>query len=264
MSTSADQPAGTALKDSQMAMARYLRDPGNEPAPAGVEPRRLQIYQDLIYNNIEGFISSGFPVLRSLYEEADWHSLVRLFIDQHRCHTPYFLEISEEFLTFLADVHEPRSCDAPFLNELAHYEWVELGLDVSDEELPNDRFTLDEASTAPLDAVLNLIPRLSPLAWLLSYNFPVHQIGSGFRPETAQEPTFLVVYRNWDDEVKFMSVNPAVARLLELVRDNEGANVQALLAQLAVEMNASVESLLEFGATQIAEFLEASIVLPAR
>ncbi|MCP4827546.1 MAG: DUF2063 domain-containing protein, partial [Proteobacteria bacterium] len=46
-----------------MIMARYLRDPQNNPPPEDVEQRRLKIYEDLIYNNIEGFISSGFPVL---------------------------------------------------------------------------------------------------------------------------------------------------------------------------------------------------------
>ena len=95
--------ASTGLKDSQMQMARYLRDPTKQPPPAGVESRRLKIYEDLIYNNIEGFLSGGFPVLRSLYSHADWHPLVRTFIDQHRCHTPYFLEISQEFLKFLME-----------------------------------------------------------------------------------------------------------------------------------------------------------------
>ena len=54
-----------ALREQQMSMARHLRDPEHVPGPEGVEARRLKIYQDLIYKNIEGFISGGFPVLRS-------------------------------------------------------------------------------------------------------------------------------------------------------------------------------------------------------
>ena len=99
--------SASALRDSQMLMARYLRDPQGQPAPEGVEERRLKIYRDLVYNNVEGFISGGFPVLRSLYQDEDWHQLVREFIDQHRCHTPYFLEISQEFLKFLMQRDEP-------------------------------------------------------------------------------------------------------------------------------------------------------------
>lgn len=244
------------LQDSQLAMARYLRDPANEPAPQGIEPRRLKIYQDLIYNNIEGFISSGFPVLRSLYNEPDWHGLVRLFIDQHRCHTPYFLEISQEFLGFLENVHALRPCDPPFLLELAHYEWVELGLDISEETLPDEG-----PSPEQLEDILAVVPRLSALAWVLSYRFPVHMIGPAFQPEVAGEPTFLVVYRNWDDQVKFLGINAAVARLLELIRANESATVRELLTQLANEMNTPAESILEFGTEQVRDLVKASVVL---
>ena len=42
-----------SLRDSQMAMANFLRNPEDIEPPAGVEARRLKIYQDLIYNNIE-------------------------------------------------------------------------------------------------------------------------------------------------------------------------------------------------------------------
>lgn len=242
----------SGLLESQMAMVRFLRDPAAQPPPAGIEPRRLKIYQDLIYNNIEGFISSGFPVLRSLYEEGDWHSLVRLFIDQHRCHTPYFLEISQEFLHFLDGVHQLRDCDPPFINELAHYEWVELALDVAEEELP---------AQVDVDNVQLVVPKLSPLAWSLSYQYPVHLIGPGFRPEQPPAPTFIVVYRNREDAVCFMEINAAVARLLELVRDNEAQNVQELLQVLAQEMGVELSAILEFGGGQIQQFIKVGVVL---
>ena len=151
-----------SLRDSQLAMARYLRDPEAVPAPPGIEQRRLKIYEDLVYSNIEGFISGGFPVLRSLYGDAGWHELVRSFIGRHRCHSPYFLEISREFLEYLAQEHRLRECDPPFIAELAHYEWVELALDVSVETLPPE--------SGPEDDPLATVPVLSPLAWLLSYN----------------------------------------------------------------------------------------------
>jgi hypothetical protein len=241
------------LKDAQMEMARYLRDPAVHPAPAGIEARRLKIYRDLVYNNIEGFISSGFPVLRSLYCDADWHALVQAFIDQHRCQTPYFLEISQEFLAFLERAHQLRPCDPPFLYELAHYEWVELGLDVAERTLPEP---------VAYDDIKLTVPELSPLAWLLVYEFPVHMIGPGYRPEIAEEPTCLVVYRDREDQVRFIAVNAAVARLLERVRDNTaGETAGQLLEALAVEMGAPPQSILEFGAEQLAEFVDLGVVL---
>ena len=241
-----------ALKASQMTMARYLRDPDSNPPPEGVEARRLKVYRDLIYNNIEGFINSGFPVLRSLYGDEDWHSMVRQFIDNHRCHSPYFLEISQEFIQFLMEGYTPRPTDPPFIAELAHYEWAELALDVSEEELPPAREVQD-----PLTAV----PVLSPLAWVLGYRFPVHRIGPSFQPAQPGEPTFLVVYRNRQDAVRFMEINQVTARLLELVRDSEGVAVEALLAQLAGELGATAEQLRATGLEQIEQVVATDVIL---
>jgi hypothetical protein len=242
----------SVMRNSQMEMARYLRDPTGQPPPAGVERRRLKIYEELVYNNIEGFISGGFPVLCSLYQPADWHALMRLFIDQHRCHTPYFLEISQEFLRFLMENHTKRVCDPVFMAELAHYEWVELALDVSEAVLAEPLATED---------VLDTVPRLSPLAWSLRYDYPVHRVGPGFRPTEADEPTFLVVYRDRSDQVQFMEQNAAVARLLELVRDNDRATVRGLLSVLAAELGMAEDSMLAFGSQQFEQLIAASVVL---
>ncbi len=244
--------ADSPLRASQLTMARYLRDPQNNPPPRGVEPRRLKIYEELVYNNIEGFISGGFPVLRSLYDDADWRGLVRSFIEQHRCHTPYFLEISQEFLQFLMQNYQARAIDPPFMAELAHYEWVELALDTSQDELPDE---------VEIEDVLAAVPQLSPLAWSLSYRFPVHRIGPGFRPQDAAQPTYLVVYRNRADEVRFMELNAMTSRLLEKVRDNQTDTAQDLLEDLVRELDMEGESMLTTGCEQLRELIELSVVL---
>ena len=243
--------ATTQLHKAQFTMANFLRNPQTMPAPEGIEPRRLKIYQDLVYNNLEGFISGGFPVLRSLYADAPWHDLVSDFIDSHRCHTPYFLEISQEFLRYLTQDRESSAADPPFLAELAHYEWVELALDVSEQSID---------SMGGLRHPLEEVVVLSPLAWLLSYHFAVHKIGQSYQPGEADEPTFLVVYRNRDDDVRFMELNSATARLLELLRDNTGATGSELLSRLAGELNMSIDAVLGFGGELLTELAEQSII----
>jgi len=243
------------LRASQLALARFLRSPETAPPPAGVEQRRLAIYQRLVYNNIESFISSGFPVSRSLYSDEAWHTLVREFIENHPCHTPYFLEISQEFLQFLLHEHPLRAVDPVFIRELAHYEWVELALDVAEEELPPAQTCHDP---------LAVVPRLSPLAWLLSYQYPVHHIGPGFRPDAATDPTYLVVYRDRGDSVRFMELNAVSARLVELTRDNEQATARQLLQELARETGMPEAVMLENGTGQLRELLECTVLLPVQ
>lgn len=229
-----------SFKSGQLQLTAHLRDPDNCPAPAGMEDRRVAIYRNLIYNNIEGFIRSGFPILREILDDARWHAMVRDFIRSHQAHTPYFLEIGQEFLSYLQHERVARD-DPPFLLELAHYEWVELALDVSPETLPSQ---LPESAD-----VLASGFRLSPLAWSLCYQYPVHQIGPGYQPaELPAQPTFVVVYRNRRDQVRFMESNAATSRLLTLLDGDSEVTGHQALCLLAEEMQApDPRTIIEFG-----------------
>lgn len=245
-----------SLEHVQTAFAAHLRDPEGEIAPEGIEDRRLQIYRDLFYNNIETFISNSFPVLRSLVEDNQWHAMVRDFMVRHRCHSPYFLEISQEFLLYLQQVREPAADDPVFMLELAHYEWVELGLDVADTDF-------DELAFDPEGDLLAGMPLVSPLAWSLAYQFPVHRIGPGFQPsEPGTTPTYLIVYRNGDDAVRFMETNAVTARLLELLQGPNVSNGQQALELLAQEIGHSdPRQLMAFGADLMQQLREQGIIL---
>ena len=230
----------SAFQRVQIDFAAHLRAPKQNAAPAAIEDRRVGIYRDLIYNNIESFVASGFPVLRSLYSDDDWHRMVRDFVHHHASQSPYFLQISEEFLHYLQSERLHQACDPAFLLELAHYEWVELALDVSEAEFPGD--------VAPEGDVLEGVPVVSPLAWSLSYNFPVHQVGPAFQPQQPpQSPTFLVVYRDRKDKVGFMEINAVTARLLQLAQ-TETLSGRELLETLAGEMqHTDPAALVDFG-----------------
>lgn len=215
-----------AFKAAQYQFAAHLRDPDANPAPADVEQRRMAIYSNLIYKNIEGFVSGAFPVLRQLLDDEQWHAMVRDFVSRHISHSPYFLEISQEFLKYLQEERQPQPHDPPFLLELAHYEWVELALDVSQEQLPVSLESVD---------YLEAEPRVSPLAWCLSYQYPVHLIGPDYQPrQPPEQPTFLIVYRDRSDCVKFMESNAVTVRLLSVLE--EQLSGRQALQQLAAEM----------------------------
>ncbi|WP_299947045.1 putative DNA-binding domain-containing protein [uncultured Microbulbifer sp.] len=255
MSSVADKPCG--FQSLQRDFAAHLRAPDVNTPPANIEARRLAIYRDLIYNNIESFISSGFPILRSLYSDTHWHNMVRDFIRQHAATSPYFLQISEEFLSYLQHERGQREEDPPFLLELAHYEWVELALDVSVAEIPTG---LRQAGD-----VLESVLVVSPLVWSLSYRYPVHRIGPDFQPqEPSETPTFLLVYRGRDDEVHFMEVNAVTARLLQLASEEDAMGAQ-LLTQIAEELpQVDSGSLRTFGVALLQKLLDNGVIAGLR
>ncbi len=219
------------FKKYQYDFTAHLRDPERHPAPEGIEDRRIGIYRDLLYNNVEGFIASGFPVLRSIYNDEDWHRMVHDFFARHQSTTPYFLEISQEFLDYLQSEREPQAEDPQGLLELAHYEWVELALMVAEENIDLDRVD-------PNGDLLQRHPVLSPVAWPLAYQYPVHRMGPDYLPAaTPDQPTYLIVYRNRVDEVRFLEINPVTARLINLLQENPEITGELALEQIAQEMN---------------------------
>jgi hypothetical protein len=215
----------------QYAFAANIRDPENNPAPEDVEDRRMQIYRELFYNNVESFISGTFPVLRRIYSDADWHALVREYFSRHRSRTPLFHEIPREFLNWLETERAGNPADPPFLFELAHYEWVELALSIAEP-------ASDHTQVDPHGDLLNGIPVLSPLAWHLAYRYPVHRIGPNYRPkQPGAMPTWLVVYRDREDAVGFIEINSVTKRLLELIDAGANRTGVELLTCIATEMS---------------------------
>ena len=213
----------TAFKKVQYDFTAHLRDPDHATAPQDVEDRRMEIYRGLFYRNIKSFIDNAYPVTHKMYSEDNWHKMVRDFFNTHQSKSPYFKDISKEFLTYLQEEREPQPEDPIFLNELAHYEWVEIYLTFSDTEI-------DSTGINPTGDLLKEIPVLSPLAELHTYNFPVHKIKPSFQPEQANDqPTFLLVYRDKQDKVGFMELNPITAMLVGLIDSHEDKPGQQLL-----------------------------------
>ena len=245
-----------SLKNSQYAFTAHLRDPESNPLPEGIEDRRMKIYRDLLYNNVEGFISGGFPVLRTIYDDKNWHRMVRDFFAHHVSHTPFFLEISQEFLQYLQEERQPQPEDPAGLVELAHYEWVELALSILDK-------SIDMESIDPNADLLDGHPMLSPLAWPLAYEFPVHQMGPDNLPgEAPEQPTYLVVYRNRNDEVRFMEINPVTARLIHLLQEDDAITGNDALNKIVEEMqHPNPQVVIDGGHAALQELQQHGIVL---
>ncbi len=198
----------------QYHFTAHLRDPEHRAAPLGIEDRRMGIYRDLVYANVESFISSNFPVIRALYNDTDWRTLVRDFFREHQCHTPLFPEFAREFLRYLEFRQTAGRDDPPFLLELAHYEWAELALSLDEHDI---RTITHDPAGDPLHGV----PVMSPLACVLGYRFPVHHIRPDYRPTTMPaDPSLLLLVRGRDDAVHFHEIDALSAMLIERLQEN--------------------------------------------
>ena len=221
----------TKFKKIQYEFTAHLRNPEHVNAPSDVEDRRMEIYRGLFYRNVKGFIDNAFPVLHKFYSEENWHKMVRDFFANHQSVSPYFKDISKEFLDYIQNEREPHSEDPIFIKELAHYEWLEIYLTFSDIEP-------DLSNVDTTGDLLNGIPVLSPLAQMHSYQFPVHKLKPEFQPtQVDEQPNFLMAHRDKQDKVSFMELNPITAMLVNMISENNSKTGQELLDDIVEQIN---------------------------
>lgn len=249
-----------SFQDKQYAFAAHIRDPEHRPAPEGIEDRRMAIYRELFFNNLRNLLGTTYPVLRKLHDDAHWERFIRQFMQKHRATTPYFLELPEEFLSFLTDEYESDEDDYPFLAELAHYEYIELALSIS--EAANDLDAVD-----PGGDLIAGIPQKSGLCWVYAYRFPVHRISKDYLPtEPLEQPAYLAVYRNSEDKVGFLELNPVSAGLLNAIDENaSGKSGEQLLRDFASAINyTDVDAFLAHGEAALNEMRDLEILIGTR
>ena len=241
------------FKSKQAEFSAYIRNPDTNPCPADVKPERMQVYRELFFNNVESFLSSNFPVLSSLLSKEKWQQLVQDFFEHHPCTTPYFAEIPEEFLLYLQNERPKTETDYPFMLELAHYEWVEMALSISTENLPQNKHT-------PTPLQLSHKISLSPLAWPLAYQFPVHKISVDYLPfQAPEEASYLVVYRDLEDEVNFIELATMSFQLLQPLQIEETISVDAYLAKVLPPNSTDALPVMALEALQ--QFVDKQIIL---
>jgi uncharacterized protein len=241
------------FKAKQLEFTRYIREPAMNPVPADVKPERMAMYRELIFNNIEGFLAGNFPVIRKILDDGQWFELAQDFFARHKCKTPYFSEIAEEFLDYLENVRD-NVADFPFLLELAHYEWVEMALSIAKEE--------PVARPLNVENLLHSTIQLSPLAWPLIYQFPVQLISPEYLPlEVPEQHSCLIVYRSEDDQVNFIEINLITYRLLEIIQEQEQVITEDCLKQVAQEsQHPNPEAIIAGGLQILKDLAEKTVI----
>lgn len=241
------------LRDQQWALTGHLRNPDSAPAPAGLDARRLQVYRDLLFNNLQSLLGGSFPVLLQVLDDAEWQALCRRYFIEHRCASPLFTEVAGEFVQWLQD--QP-ALPRPFLAELAHYEWVELALQASDGRPLPPAETACDPWQVPLQR--------SALAWPLRYRWPVQQIGAAYQPsDPPPEPTCLMARRVPDGSIVFSQLSALAWALLVQVGEAPARRGAVHLQQLAHAHGLDPAALEAPGQALLAQLLATAVIGPA-
>ncbi len=242
----------------QKQLTAFIRDPDNQPMPQNVDPERANIYKELLFNNLLETIGNALPVCKEILSKQDFNYLVRSFFKDVRTQSPYFHDIPKAFIEYLNQQDLPKHYP-PFLQELAHYEWAELALEIFISDV------IENDLNIPGDLV-HESPVISSYAWLLQYQFEVHKIGINYQPEKPPaEPTFLVIYRNNHDTVAFMKVSLLTAHLIHLLSEHGDLSGNQALIQLAEAIKPpDIDGFIQAGLNDLTTLQQQSIILGTR
>lgn len=250
-----------SLQQSQSEFVQAIKDPSTLNAKNDDDLRRMKIYQSLFFSNINGFVSSALPVLKSIiiaqHGDNQWEQVIRQFFIEHQCRSPYFNDISKEFVEYLA-TSPALGFELPaFSGELGHYEWLELEVATRKSSESLSFYSSGENITAV---------KISPFATLASYSYAVHLIGPDHLPDKPMDaPQYYVVYRDEEYQVQFVHLTAMTAMLVHTVEVAEkGISLAAIANQLIEEAPTIPQSTLIAGIEQtVADMLQKGILMPA-
>ncbi len=242
----------------QQQLADAVRKRHTQPVE-GMPAERVAVYQDLVFNNVRGFIRSAFPVLRSIVGDTQWDHCIAAFFAHSQLDSPYFIDIPRAFYDYLAhhiaghvtrhvtnQITNDASQWPDFALELAYYEWLELDLYRRAGGLPPEPTPPQALSDHP-DALWQLGQSVE----LVACRYPVHQLSPEYQPLTAPvEPTFLALYRTSQGKVQFMQLTAVSMAVLQLLQTTP-QSISGLCQQLSPLVPNLTEQNLQAGVQQL-------------
>lgn len=236
-----------AFQKYQLEFTAHIRNPSANKKPAKVPDARIAVYREIVFNNIFGAVSACFPVCKNILGAHAWKKLVRGFFAEHQATTPIFREIPQQFLQFLKTTKNLPA----YFEQLAHYEWVELAVNTMLSEPTKLSINIDLLDEKPVLATANM---------LLEYDYAVHKISKKHLPKT-QEKTFLLVFRNAENQVKFIELSAMTYQLLHLIEENNMAGEKALARLAEILPNANAEAIMQFGAEILTDLAKQGAII---
>jgi hypothetical protein len=243
-----------SFQQYQQAFTAHIRDSLNHPKPKDAKTNGMDVYKEIVFNNLFESVSACFPVAQKVIGKRAWLKLVRGFFREHSSSTPIFRKIPEEFLAYLSNINALTPATfPPYLTSLCHYEWVELLVSTM----------MDETDKRDINAIGDLRmnqPVFAHTMQLLNYEYAVQKISPRYKPNQKVN-TQLLVYRNTEFEVKFIELNTITYRLIEIL-NKEKVNCEQALTMLAKEINQpQTESLIQFGLDILEDLRNQGVIL---
>ncbi len=165
-----------------------------------VPEARLQVYRNIVFNNLMAALRSAFPVVEKLTGDDFFEGVAARYISCEPSRSGNLQDFGYRFPQFLASL--AQVADVPYLPEIARLEWMR-----QEAYLAADAEAIDLAALAGLDeeGIKTVRLQMHPSLRLLSSDFPVMDVWmfcqekSSGRLQLTGEGQSLAVWRSGEN-----------------------------------------------------------------
>ncbi|WP_420001499.1 DNA-binding domain-containing protein [Acinetobacter sp. LF10] len=191
----------STFQTTQQQFCNWIRVPNAEHTKI-CDLERMQIYRDLLFNNMCSFINLVYPIARSILPADQWQLLLEEFFQKAKCQSPFYNDISLQFRDYLTENRHPVLSQYPWLEELLQFEWLELYLDTLEIE--------------DINIVEKTSWQLRHKVWILVYQYPVYAwTVDTTLTDIEVMPSAIMVWRDHQDKICLERLSPLFAMLIE-------------------------------------------------
>ena len=218
-------------QELQIALLEYLRSGDEKHIPKGLSKSRAKIYNRLTFNNIFNLITGGLPKFTGELGDKKMRSLVREFIGSKNMRTPYFYEMTSEFLQWYSSKRK-NSIEFRYQCQLGHYEWVVNAIDILND---------DNRSNWRQEIHMSSCYGWREDATVVRYDWPFHKPKSVVLHENS--PVNLLLWRvdsPWT--VRWRELSGEAASFYQFLIDNQSSVMKFSLDQYVKQVGISVQN----------------------
>ena len=215
-----------SLHKLQADFARWMMGEDNPSLPAlvasnGLSPNaRLQIYQNIIFNNLTAALRTAYPAILKLTGENFFEAVAARYIREYPSESGNLQDYGAAFPECLAAL--PQAATPPYLKDVARLEWARQEAYLAVDARPLEPTAL---SDIPEQRQTELRMTLHPSVRLVESHYPILNIWGFCQQENAEQLTLgnagqrALVWRT-DRQISMQALAPAqyafLRSLLEL------------------------------------------------
>jgi hypothetical protein len=192
-----------------------------------VRRERVHHYRRLVFNVVNDSLQSAFPLTKNLLEDKRWDQLVHQFFAGYKPQSPQVWKMPGEFYEWFSKSEQPLRDDFPFMDELLHFEWLEVVLFMM-EDIP---YPISHKQGNWMDSTVAVNPEFR----IIQTNYPVHLKKAAKIQDADKGDFFILMFREKNTgRIQFMDLSPFFAVVVENIA--LGNNLRSILLAVQEQM----------------------------